>query len=138
MACRSKLEGLVDKLYPLRVNSKTNETVYGKPESSTCDALNEMLTSQSDRFVNDPFVSMFRNRLLNDYHVTVPIFMKFCRWLYKEFSDKTCHKMAQFSPPLPAYYDVKGIETMLTCVSIDADIPAVKCIQVMLQPLDLP
>jgi len=29
---RSKLEGFVEKLYPLRYNEKTNDMVYGKPE----------------------------------------------------------------------------------------------------------
>ena len=110
--------------------------VYGKPDASYCDALNEMLVSKDTRFVNDPFVMMLRERLKNN-NISVSIFMKFARWLYNQFSDKTCHKMAKFSPPLPKYTEKEKIEEMLELLEIDADMPAVTCIQVILQPLDM-
>ena len=137
IGCRSKLE-VVEKMYPLRVNDKTKKVVYGRFDSSIGDALNEMLTSSRERFANDPYIKLFRLRLSKDYPLTVPVFMSFSRWLYKEFSDKTCHKMAQFLPALPEFTDKDGIRNMLQCVQIDPNVPAVECIQLMLQPLDFP
>lgn len=127
----------MDKNYPLRINNKTSETVYGKPDSSYCDALNEMLVSQDVRFTQDVFIVMIRNRLDNR-NITPAVFMKFARWLHNQMSDKTCHKMAQFSPPLPKFDDDGAIKEMLKAVEIDEDDPAVTCIQIILQPLNLP
>lgn len=80
------------------MNDKTMETVYGKPvKTSYCDALNEMLVSKDSRFTSDEFVMMIRQRL-EDKPITVPVFMKFYNWLYNQFSDKTCHKMAKYTP----------------------------------------
>lgn len=53
-------------------------------------------------------------------------------------SDKTCHKMSAYSPPLPLYTAEKAIIEMLKTVEIDGDIPAVICIKILLQPLNLP
>lgn len=128
---------MVEKLYPLRKNPKTGEQIYGKPASSYCDALHEMLTSNNIRFTQDPFVCMLRQRLI-DNNVPVSVFMKFIRWLYRQLSDKACHKMAQFSPPLPRYDNVKEIKEMLECIDVDQDVPALICVQIVLQPLDMP
>lgn len=46
--------------------------------------------------------------------------------------------MSTFSPPLPSHMDVQAIEDMLKTVEIDSDIPAVICIQIILEPLGLP
>ncbi|XP_065209527.1 uncharacterized protein LOC135837987 [Planococcus citri] len=134
---RFKLENFVDKNYPLRENKKTGEIVYGKPDSSYCDALNEMLVSKDDRFTKDAFIVMIRQRLI-DNKVNSAVFMKFARWLYSQFSDEACHRMAQFCPPLPKFNDDKGISEMLESVEIDEDVPSVICIKIILQPLDLP
>jgi len=61
-------------------------------------------------------------------------FMKFVRWLYNQFSDKAVHEMSRYSPSLPEYNDTKGISEMLKCVEIDKDIPAIICIQIILEP----
>lgn len=136
---RSRIESFVDKLYPLRQN-KTGEMLYGKPENlSYCDALNEILVSTNVRFTSDLFVMMVRNRLIEG-GITASVFMKFSRWLYNQFTDELCHKMAKFSPPIPSYRDTSRISEMLQCVEVDpVDIPpAIVCVQLILQPLDMP
>lgn len=135
---RTKMENFVDKNYPLRFNNKTKETIYGKPEKmSYCDAINEMLVSTDSRFTSDAFVMMIRQRL-TDKSINVTVFMKFCRWLYNQFSDKSCHKMAKYAPLLPSYDDTEGIKTMFKDVKIDQDLPAVICVQIILEPLQMP
>ncbi len=132
------MESFVNKIYPRGVNKKTQETIYGKPEKlAVCDALSEIISSSEHRFVDDVFVQMVRTRLVKN-HIKPKMFMKFARWLYSQFSDKTCHKMSAFAPKLPKYTDVAVISDMLQMVEIDSDIPALICIQVILQPLDLP
>ena len=81
MSLRSKLEDFVTKIYPLRVDQKTGEMVYGKPEKlSVCDALSEIMSSQDARFVNDDFIRIIRNRLVA-YKVQPYEFIKFARLL---------------------------------------------------------
>ena len=136
------MESLINKIYPLRHDKKAdddvNMTVYGKPEKlSVAEAFHEVLFSKNSRFTQDPYVQMFRDRVPLR-KISKKTFMKFVRWLYREFSDSAAHKMAQFSPPLPKWDDFKGIQDMLSCVQIDADIPAVICVQIILEPFGLP
>ena len=131
------METLVKKLYPLGINQKTNETIYGKPSSTTCDAIQEMLSSQNERIMNDPYIQDFRDTV-KEYGISTQSFMKFIRWLYDQFSDKAAHEMSRYSPPLPEYNDTEGISEMLKCVEIDKDIPAIIAIQIVLKPFDLP
>jgi len=135
---RSKLEDFIQKIYPRATNKKTNEIMYGKPENmSHLDALSEIVSSRDTRFAGNDFIKMVRLRL-EDRNITPAVFMQFARWLYKQFSDKTCHKMSAFAPPLPSYDNETAIEEMLKVVEIDKDVPAVVCIQIVLQPLELP
>lgn len=47
----SKMGTFVEELYPLRTNDVTGGPVYGKPaELSTCDAMYEIFTANSERF----------------------------------------------------------------------------------------
>lgn len=134
---RYKLETFVKKLYPCGVD-KWQMTIYGKPdELSICDAVSELILSQDDRFVNDVFVKMVRDRL-QDRNIDGSVFVKFSRWLYSLFSDTACDVLSAFSPPLPPYTDVKWICDMLKCFDIDSNDPAVICVQILIQPLDLP
>ncbi|XP_065218832.1 uncharacterized protein LOC135844539 [Planococcus citri] len=138
IAVRSKLVNLVDKNYPLQINVKTNETMYGKPDESYCDALHEMLSSTNSRFTEDVFVMQIRNRLVEHGIISLNVFTRFARWLYSQFSDKAAHKISMFSSNLPEYNDTKGIEDILKCVEVDRDVPAVICIQIVLKPLEMP
>jgi len=104
---------------------------------AVCDALSEILSSKDQRFSNDPFIKIVRNRLVQK-KIEPKVFMKFARWLYGQFSDKACHKMSAYAPSLPTYDDEKAIEDMLQAVEVDRDIPAIICIQVILEPLPLP
>ena len=131
------METFVDKMYPNNVNLKTGETVYGKPdELSVCDALNEILTSKSERFTTDEFVKIIRQRLV-DKKIHPKIFMRFSRWIYKQCSDKSCHKMTQYFPPLPNYKDIAGIQKIFLDVGLNADAPAVICVQIITEPLPM-
>lgn len=98
-------------------------------KKSYCDAINEMLVSTDSRFTSDGFVMMIRHWLA-DQSITVPVFMKFCRWLYGQFNDNSCHKMAKYAPSLSSY-DTEGIKMMFK----DAEI---KCVQIILEPLVIP
>ena len=77
-----QIEDIVNEHYPLKVVNITyekklvNETQYGKPDKqSYCDCIREMLVSQNSRFVNDPGVILFRDRL-KQMNMSVSVFMK--------------------------------------------------------------
>lgn len=99
---RTKMESFVDKNYLLRMKVEAKEIVYRKPEKMRyCDAKNEMPVSSDSRFTSDEFVMMIRERLVNK-SITVPVFIKFSRWLFNQFSDESCHKMTEYAPSLPS------------------------------------
>ena len=123
-------------MYSLGFNSKTNETIYGKPSSSVCDALQEMINSRDVRFTNDPYIQQFRNRF-KEHGISEKSFMKFIRWLYNQFSDRAAHEMSKYSLVLPEHNNTERILDMLKCVEVDRDIPAIICIQIILTPLGL-
>lgn len=139
ICARSKLEEFVDKVYPTnKPTGQSDDITYGKPQKlSYGQALHEMLTSRDHRFTLDPYVCMMRGRIAK-YNITRRAFIKFGRLLYGMFSDKACHKMCQYAPPMPKYDDTEAIAAMLQCVQIEEGIPALKCLQIVLQPMDMP
>ena len=94
----SKMGTFVEELYPLRTNDVTGGPVYGKPaELSTCDAMYEIFTANSERFAT------VRWRLV-DRRIEVQVFLRFLRWIYSQCSDKSYHKIAN-PTSLPSYRD---------------------------------
>lgn len=102
------------------------------------DTVNEMLVSldRDCSFTSNEFVMMIRQRLANK-PFTVPIFMKFCRWLCSQFSHKSYHKMAKYALSSASYKNSEKIKGMFDDVKIDQDVLAGICIQVILEPLGL-